>query len=64
MLATFYEMLNTAYTISDILMNCLEGLIRVLSHDIYSLFSIAALAFLPFLLVSLLMSAYISDRSI
>ncbi|MGE5677640.1 MAG: hypothetical protein ACM3ZR_06230 [Pseudomonadota bacterium] len=63
MLTAFYEMIDASYIISGILMNCLERLINILGNDVYSLFSVAALAFLPFLLVSLIMSAYISDRS-
>lgn len=64
MLEELYEMIRIAYIIAGSLMNCLEKLISVLSYDIYRLSVIAALAFLPFLLASLLMSAYISDRNI
>lgn len=64
MLTAFYEIIDTAYIIAGILMNYLERLIDVLSYDICRLSIIIVMAFLPFLLASLLMSAYISDRNI
>lgn len=60
----YYKIIDTVSITAGILMSCLESLINILSFDIYKLTFIAALAFLPFLIASLLLSAYISDRSI
>lgn len=64
MLTAFYEITRAAYFYARILFSCLERLSLILSYDACKLSIIAALAFLPFLLTSLLISAYISDRYI